>query len=244
MVPIERLASLVERDQGLVARVLRLGRSAMYAGTRKPTDVRAVISNIGLGQLHAIVEMVWANDCFQVHEARCQQLSGRLARFALARALAMRALAEATGGDPSTAYVAGLLADIGASFLVWVMAEKGSEQEADPDGVTKLVVGHHEEIGGRLLRHWGHDDDLVRLAQRHHGRAADEVRGRLPDQTVIACAIAQELTGEPDVTGDGDQDAGRAAAAAARLGLGPPVIRDLGHRLRREFGSMLELLKP
>ena len=55
---LDRVAKLVECDQALTARVLQLGRTAMYASSRPDQDLKTTIARLGLQTPHAVVETV------------------------------------------------------------------------------------------------------------------------------------------------------------------------------------------
>jgi len=231
---IEKVASLVERDQALLARVLRLGRSAQYSGIGKSADAPAIIRRVGLRQIHALVETVWMNTCFQIKDPRYLPYAARVARFALARAVAMRALAGPARADPSAAYLGGLFADVGALFLLSAHAADGVEA---PEIALEDVREHHEAAGGRLLAHWGHDGGVVRVAQCHHSGPEGT------EMIVLATAIAGELTADRDLTAkESEAEAELVERSATSLGVTDARRRALVERLRAEYSGALEVL--
>ena len=241
--PIEKIAALVERDQGVLTRVLRMGRSAQYARIARNADLRTIISRIGFRQLQTLVDTIWLNDCFQVRDARYRQYTLQVSRHGVARALAMRALAEMTGQDGFTAYIGGLFADVGASFLLRIVVEDVAGPAPEPGAVLAFVRTAHEEIGGRMLATWGHDDATVRLAHRHHAGAPPAPPSPGWSLFILATEVAVKLTQAPDLTADDDwPNDGLVDRCAAALGLGAGVRRRIGEKLHAEFASMVETL--
>ena len=53
----------------------------------------------------------------------------------------------------------GLLADTGASFLLWAAGENQPDPDVTPTEAAclDLLQDHHEEVGGRILESWGMD---------------------------------------------------------------------------------------
>ena len=93
---LDVIVTLLERDPALVARVIQLGRSAQYGRPSGPgtPDLHYIITRIGFRQLGNVVETVWANGCFAIADEHYQPCVERLTRRSVARAVAMRALAE------------------------------------------------------------------------------------------------------------------------------------------------------
>ncbi|HVZ33348.1 MAG TPA: HDOD domain-containing protein, partial [Polyangiaceae bacterium] len=149
---IETIVALLERDQALVARVLQLGRSAQFSRSAKANDLATIINRIGFRQLNNLVETVWSNDCFQLSDLRYRPYAVRISRHALARALAMRMLAERQRIDAFPAYLIGLFADVGASFLLWAIVDKAHGNAPDPEQAMVFVREHHESIGSAVLK--------------------------------------------------------------------------------------------
>jgi CheY-like chemotaxis protein/HD-like signal output (HDOD) protein len=233
---IGAVTKLVAQDQALVTRVLQLGRSAQYAAF-KPGDLESTVGRIGFQTLHALVETVWLNGCFQSRDPRFAAYTDRLARFGLARAVAMRAFAAPAKLAGSTAYFAGLLADVGALFLLYVLGEKAGSVP-DPETCLTLIRQHHESIGAQLLAKWGHRDDVAQRARVHHGHATlarDAYAKLFALGTVTAC----EMLGEDDLTGDSPSrdDAERCAHA---LGIEPALRRQRADAAATELAALRE----
>jgi HD-like signal output (HDOD) protein/ActR/RegA family two-component response regulator len=239
--PIERVSNLVERDQALVSRLLRLGRSAHYSGMAKTTHLRTLIGRIGFRQVHMLVEAIWLNSCFQIRDPRYLGYSARLARHALARAVAMRALASHCRLDGSAAYLAGLFADVGATFLLSKLAESPPQDRPDPENALAIIREQHEEAGARVLAHWGHDELLVRVAGQHHVLSSSSPP--YASLAVIASGVANELTGDEDLTSrDGRPTGDILARSSAAIGIEELHVQRLIERLRGEYATALEFL--
>lgn len=197
---IDAVISLVERDASIVAKVLQLGRSASIARNAPSQDLRHIISRVGFRQVSDIVETVWANNCFKVADPRYAPLTAQLSRHAVARAVAMRALASLSKLDAFSAYLAGLFADVGAAFLFWAIVDKSRGQAPDPQDALAFVREHHETMSGAVLKRWGHTDFVIGLVRRHHTPAFSSPSSSYSCLLVIASRMAAELTGEEDLT--------------------------------------------
>jgi len=237
---IEAVVALLERDPSLVARVLQLGRSAAFGRAGQASDLPTIVGRVGFRQLSNMIEVVWAHDCFKVADKRYEPLVARLTRQAIARAAAVRALAEQQRLEVFSAYLAGLFADVGASFLLWAIVDKSRGHVPAPENALEFVREHHETMSGAVLKRWGHSELVIGLARRHHS-AELEGAGNYPLLLVLASQMAFELTGEADVTARGTwPDAALQERCAAQIPLADDVRRRIMARADDEYRSALE----
>ena len=241
---IESIVALLERDQALVARVLQLGRSATFSRVGKPPDLPFIINRAGFRQISSIVETVWSNGCFQIPDPGYRPYAARLSRHALARAIAMRAMAEQQRMDGFSAYLSGLFADVGASFLLWAIVDKSRGKPPDPLDALAFIREHHETIGGAVLKRWGHTDLVIGLVRRHHALTPPTpAAAPIWNLLVIAAQIARELTQEDDVTAAPTwPSAELLERAQATFGLNPERRAQLVAKLQDEYSSALAAL--
>jgi HD-like signal output (HDOD) protein len=238
---IETIVALLERDQALVARVLQLGRSAQFSRSAKANDLATIINRIGFRQLNDLVETVWSNDCFQLSDLRYRPYAVRISRHALARALAMRMLAERQRIDAFPAYLIGLFADVGAAFLLWAIVDKGRGNAPDPEQAMVFVREHHESIGSAVLKRWNHSDVVINLVRRHH--AASAPTSPYGNLFVVASQMACELTQEDDVTVSGIwPPAELRERCEAGTGLSAEQRLEVAQTLREAYSSALDAL--
>ena len=147
-----------------------------------------------------MVETVWANGCFKIADERYQPCAERLTRWSVARAVAMRALAERLRIEAFPAYLAGLFADVGASFLLWAIVDKARGHVPDPADALAFVREHHETMSGAVLKRWGHQELVVGLARHHHDPVLTGPGALYAALLVLASQLATQLTGEDDLT--------------------------------------------
>jgi HD-like signal output (HDOD) protein len=239
---LEVIVTLLERDPALVARVLQLGRSAQFGRNNVQTtpDLHFIINRVGFRQLSNVVETVWSNDCFKIADERYEPLVARLTRQAVARAVAMRAMAEQLRLEVFPAYLAGLFADVGASFLLWAIVDKSRGRVPEPADALVFVREHHETMSGAVLKRWGHGEPVASLVRKHHappltGPAATHAR-----LLVLASQLSTELTGEDDLTVDGPSPT---PALLERCALLVPIAAEVRQgmltRLRDEYAAAL-----
>jgi len=209
-VDLDDLVEIIERDQRLASDVLRLANTAAYARGSRIHSIKVAVSRIGFRQLHAIVETIALRGFFQADNPELRQLITQVWRSSVARATAMRELVtllESEGPTAprrlsvDTAYLVGLMADLGASFILSLADQRavaGLEPASLP-GCLAAVHTNHEEVGAALLGQWMTDAQVVAAVARHHPR--DDAP--LTDQArlmVLASEILRAVPGAVDVT--------------------------------------------
>ena len=240
---IEAIVALLERDQALVARVMQLGRSVQYARSAKINDLPSIIHRVGFRQVANIVETVWANGCFQIPDERYRPVAARLSRHSLARALAMRALAERQRLDAFSAYLTGLFADVGASFLLWAIVQKSRGNPPDVEDALTFIRAHHETIGSAVLKRWGHSDLVIGLVRRHHSTVQPSQNAALWGVFIVASQVARELTQEDDLTAAAPWPPPELLQSCEEImGLTPDQRAQLVSKLHEEYAAALDAL--
>lgn len=176
------VATLVESDPTLAAKVLRLCNSAMYSGGRRIEDIHSAV--VWLGNL-SLRRLVMAGEIFGAHRkgAEPDALDALRATSLLASRFAARLL---PGARADLAATAALLAGVGR-LLPRVRLPWAAPDAADPDAPT------FAEAGAYLLALWGLPESLVEAAAQHVTPAAVAERGL---GVVGACHVAWALLGD------------------------------------------------
>ncbi|HEY4178810.1 MAG TPA: HDOD domain-containing protein [Kofleriaceae bacterium] len=226
-VSVQRIAALLERDQRMLATVLKLSTASRFAGLSKPADLCSALGRIGLHEVHELVETTWVNDCFRIQDPRYHDLVMRIWRHAVVRALAVRALAPSARVDASMAYLGALLADVGACFLLWMVAEKSGPATKLPDPTSSLPMlhEHHVAMGVQLLSKWGFSNEAVlQMVRGHH--AIPSANDRYTSLLVVAGDVAANATTTADLTSMEQRPRPDLVERCAReLGI-PPAARE------------------
>jgi hypothetical protein len=119
----------------------------------------------------------------------------------LAVLLEREAPASLHGVNVDTAYLVGLMADLGASFILYLVDQRSLAGLGPPSTQICLAAVHanHAEVGAALLGHWMTDPQMVAAVATHH--PPDE--GSLTSQArmmVVASEIVRGVPGAMDVT--------------------------------------------
>jgi HD-like signal output (HDOD) protein/CheY-like chemotaxis protein len=244
---VDEVVTKIEADQRLAADLVRLSNTPQYARGGRNTSVKAAVTRLGLRPVHGLVETLALKGSYQSGDPQTRRLLARVWGHGVARGLAMRALADLMASDdrinPDSAYLNGLMADVGACFLLWVVAQRGEPlTTADEAWLLPSIAQHHSDLSALILRRWGFDDESVKLAQHHHADAAPVGSGRYWPMGVLAAGLASEVTGEPDITQARPIPDALRERCAAELELGDLLPR-LAEQLKKEYLALVDILQ-
>ena len=168
------VAAILENDPLVSARVLRLANSAAYASRESAISVSQAVSRLGMRTLETILIEVSASGVFASKNkeinAACQHLwEHSLATGMLARDLCTLVFGQAGQEFGQTAFLSGLLHDIGKPVLASVLLEterKLASTNAAPwmpmESWLDLIDGAHRTVGLLVAAKW----DMPALVRR------------------------------------------------------------------------------
>lgn len=232
---MDDIVALVQRDQMLATDVLRLATSAIYGNLKGKPDLRTAITRVGFREMLQLVDTVMAHRFFRMQDPALQGAVAALWRMSLARAYFMRALAEAckVAPPPSSdrAYLCGLLADIGASFLLRVLVElPAGRRPPSADACLAFAAAHHEALGESLLGAWGLDPVVAKVAGTHH-RARTTEASPYGALAIVASSLAEKVLGEADRLAHVQHEPSRLHDATLLLGLDEQTVAQVEARV-------------
>lgn len=171
------IAQVLATDQSLTARVLRLANSALFGMPRGVTSLKEAVVLLGLKNIRNLALLAGA----------MPWLSRPLPGYEMPqRALMMHAFGVATGAkmaaklaklpDAESAYIAGLLCDIGKFALsaslegeIASMIQFGLAAGMTFDEIEVKVLGFsHAEVSARLGEKWNLPADITTCLRWHH----------------------------------------------------------------------------
>jgi putative nucleotidyltransferase with HDIG domain len=222
-VDINQLASIIEQDAVIAAKVLKMANSSFYGVTRAVKNIDDAVAILGLAKLRSLVIASGVTGAI-VHVPGLD-----LKRFwshSLLAASISRDIAKQLGRDAEVAYIAGLLHNIGDLLLHLVSPEVSLQVDALCVGARtekrrlaeRDVIGlDHCQIGEELALRWGFPSEISR-ALHYYATPLDKGACGVAPVVYIAVQIAQGL-----VRGD----EGNAIVAS----LSPEVIQHLQFRV-------------
>lgn len=170
------VARVMEIDQSITAKMLRLANSAVFGFNRHITSVKDAVALIGFEQ---VADLVTAVSTFEAL-GRVEE-SPHFNRLAFwEHCIACGSIAKVIGDklkiDPERAFVAGLLHDIGKVVLdgyfpdYFEKALQTAAKEKMPiyEAENKTIPINHEMVGGYLAREWKLPDPIADVIGAHH----------------------------------------------------------------------------
>jgi putative nucleotidyltransferase with HDIG domain len=174
---IEDVNKAIEKDPALVGRILRLVNSAYYGLAEKVNSVRQAIVILGFSTVKSLAISASVFDMFNSdhdsgfsrvefwnHSMSCATISRIVARWE-------------NGVDEDTAFVVGLLHDIGKLVLhqhapeefntIIREARRGKLSFSQAENVV-LGETDHAEIGSWVAERWQLSDELIQAIANHH----------------------------------------------------------------------------
>ncbi|PMP94625.1 MAG: HD family phosphohydrolase [Thermodesulfobacterium geofontis] len=166
---INQIADLIEKDQVITSKILRLANSAFYGFPKKVSTVQNALMLLGINVVKVLIITSSIFDIIYKEDVGLWEHS-------IGVAACSRILAEKVGlKEPQEVATAGLLHDLGR--IVQKVGfkedyEKISElvkNGKDAIQAEKEVLGiDHAEIGSFLMRTWNLPDRLVETVDAHH----------------------------------------------------------------------------
>ena len=232
------LVRVVEHDQALTAKLLRLANSAFFGQARRVATIPRAILVLGFSTVRnlALGAKVWESLGSGIARQRLEELWSH----AVAVALASKSLAGQVGdGDPDEAFTAGLLHDVGRIVLAARFGESywsavGGASESEPvDQMEQAVFSvSHADVGAWLFEAWNLPPAIVDAVRTHH---EPEVRPGIAG----LLAIANRLVAWTDLaTGTLRPEGEALLEVVAERGVTPETWHRLAGQLQNASGAL------
>lgn len=151
-----RLSGLIHGDPGLAAHVMRISNSAAFGGRYPTAHLSQAVTRLGRKLLRevAVVAAV-ADSVFGVKGFRreAEQMWYR----SLALAVWSRELAHLAKAPPETAFLNGMILEIGRPVVLREVANACDDLGVvlEPAHVSELIERYHQVVGVRVAETWG-----------------------------------------------------------------------------------------
>jgi putative nucleotidyltransferase with HDIG domain len=165
---LRRLQEIIQVDAAMSASILRMANSAAFGGLQPIADLDRALARLGLQQVSSIVVAVTAKAGFRSADPRTARLVEQLWDHALFTALGAKRLAAAHGAPAETAFLAGLLHDVGKLMVLKFVDEAAESTPITPFATDELMAELHAELGHQVLQSWKIPEPICRVALRHH----------------------------------------------------------------------------
>ncbi len=167
--PIARIASVVNVEPLVAAKLMQLANSALYSPDGTPArNLPAAITRLGVNLVRTTALAIAMSQILRAKDmAVFSDLTRDLWDHSIRTAAAARVLARAqTKINPDEALLAGLVHDLGAFYMLYRAAQY-PELRDRPDTVKYLIMQWHESIGVTLLKALGMPDNIVEATIDH-----------------------------------------------------------------------------
>ncbi len=195
---ISQLQEIISTDQSIAVRLMQIANSSLYGNLREVGTIGEAIMRLGFTAIRSWLLATVTRQVFVGDDAGEHTMT--LWRQSVLGALGAELIASRSGAmDPETAFVGGLMQNIGLLVLARGHSEVFDEidlrSRAAEEGYVDLerrVLGFdHADVGGILLQRWGLAPELVSAVSAHHRLSS--VSG--DDRTFAAViALAEELS--------------------------------------------------
>ncbi|WP_036300831.1 HDOD domain-containing protein [Methylotenera sp. L2L1] len=197
-VDIHMLASTIEQDAVIAAKVLKMANSSFYGVTRAVKNIDDAVAILGLAKIRSLVVACGVTGVI------ANVLGLDLKRFwchSLVAASISREIAKQLGKDAEVSYLAGLLHNIGDLLIHLVFPVTSAEVDAlcadvsaeARQAVEREVIGlDHCQIGEELAIRWSFPQEIAR-ALRYYATPMDKSACEISPVVYAAVHIAQGL---------------------------------------------------
>lgn len=174
-VRVDDLLLVVEEDPPLAARILAVANSSFYARGIPIRSLRQAVVRLGLGPLRDVIYMaIYANTVFDA--PGFVELVRETFDHSVQVARIAQRLAPMLGHDEETAFLAGLLHDVGRARCLKLFAKHPLTRNAPRVLVQEATHLLHESAGAALASAWALPDEVVDACARHHSPATPFAR--------------------------------------------------------------------
>jgi len=177
----QEITRLVETDQSLTAKILRIANSAFVGVSREVATVEKAVALLGLDFVRSMALSILVVNTFETDENEAFSMS-EFWHHSFACAIAGELLAEKLHYPrPEEAFVAGLLHDLGklvlfrwnpALYQLVVSSAKDTHSGLLQQEESQLGIGH-TKVAKILMESWKFPESLVSAAWLHHQPATE-----------------------------------------------------------------------
>ena len=171
------LATIIERDQSIAIRILKLINSAHYGLSGKVSSIKQACSLLGLRALQEVIITAAVSKVLERELKGYEFESGEVWLHSVATGFCSRILAEKKNRElANDAYTGGLLHDVGKIILDPYVLERKAAFDDFMKDETKMVLDaekailgfDHAEIASEICRKWQIRENVTLAIQYHH----------------------------------------------------------------------------
>lgn len=172
----EALADQIKMDPGMLATILKLVNSAYYGLRKKVDSLKVAVSLLGFEE---IANLVMSAQVFQNFSGSKNKLGLDMKGFwrhSVGTGFVARSIAKKIQAESESAFLAGMLHDLGKvvldkffpEFYAQVMAKVRQGEVSVYSAEEELLGLTHAEVGGQLALEWKFAENLQNSILYHH----------------------------------------------------------------------------
>lgn len=182
-VSLQQVARMIETDPGITSNVLRIANSAYYGASGKTATIVQACAVLGLKGLSEVVMLAGTEKALSGRLPGYGYDAGDLWRHSLAAAYGSKILSQKRDpGLSHTAYIAGLIHDIGKVVLDPYVAEQKRSIEDYMEGNQKTFMDaeleffgfSHAELAAEVCSAWKFPGLITQAIRWHHNPAGSD----------------------------------------------------------------------
>jgi len=210
------MEAILAKDPALAGQVLRMANSSAFAGLAQIATMRQALMRLGMTQVARLALAAAQLSLYRSKSPLISGYMGNLWRQAYACARGASWLAERCGrpGIAESAFLAGLLHDIGKLLILRALEEIVERNGAQPMAgslVEEVVESLHSEIGYELMKKWNLPEAYCVVGRDHHLERFDA------SQVLIGIVrLMDQVCAKMGIGGDADPDMVPAASPEAQ----------------------------
>lgn len=170
---INDLSAIIEKDQAIAARVLKISNSALYGLRHEVSSLRQAILILGLKTIRSLVLSVSTRGLYKNFGMKEKILWDH----SVGAAIASKMISAGFGAEVGeVSFVGGLMHDLGKTVMnnespdvfgevMMNVYNDDNESIAAEEGMYGF---NHAEIGARVIEKWGFNFLLVNILEMHH----------------------------------------------------------------------------
>ena len=172
-VTVHEIVAVIEKDQGLVARIFKVSNSAFYGRLQKAENVTDAVITLGLRGLKTFVITQAVKQVLTTADVDNHSLWEHAVKVSISSAVLAKELRYDMLED---ALVSGLVHDIGKAFIGSVYPEVYSlihqtsikDQTTYEEAEQVILDFNHAEVGALITEKWGFPQKIVDVIRHHH----------------------------------------------------------------------------
>ncbi|MBI5408145.1 MAG: HDOD domain-containing protein [Nitrospirae bacterium] len=197
---IDDLNDIIEKDQTLAARVLKISNSALYGLRHEVTSLRQAILLLGFKTIRSLVLSVSTRALYK-NFGMTEKI---LWDHSIGAAISAKIISTGLGSEVGeVAFIGGLMHDLGKVVMnnesPDVFAEvmmKIYNEGVDSITAEEEAYGYnHAEIGARVTEKWGFSPLLVNILENHHLRnyKLEDIKDPLTIKSIACVNLADHV---------------------------------------------------